>query len=142
MLHTMSVLTHFIGWARYMTGPTHTQYWVGPGPPGPPRIDATVDYIWFGFNNTVLSWIESYLTHRTFYVNLDGTKSSVFQLCYCVRRGSVLIKPLLSILYITLTTTPKSAANHHLYADNTQLNVLNLFHNISNFVNTISLLHN
>jgi hypothetical protein len=24
-----------------MTGPTHTQYWVGPAPPGPPRIDAT-----------------------------------------------------------------------------------------------------
>jgi hypothetical protein len=24
-----------------MTGPTHTQYWVGPGCPGPPRIDAT-----------------------------------------------------------------------------------------------------
>ena len=37
----MSVLTHFIGWARYMTGPTHTQYWVGPAPP---RIDATADY--------------------------------------------------------------------------------------------------
>jgi hypothetical protein len=26
-----------------MTGPTHTQYWVGPAPPGPPRIDATAD---------------------------------------------------------------------------------------------------
>jgi hypothetical protein len=45
---------------------------------------------WFGFNNTVLSWIKSYLTHRSFYVNLDGTKSSVL--------GSVL-GPLLFILY-------------------------------------------
>jgi hypothetical protein len=31
----MSVLKHFIGWARYMTGPTHTQYWVGPAPQAP-----------------------------------------------------------------------------------------------------------
>jgi hypothetical protein len=45
---------------------------------------------WFGFNNTVLSWIKSYFTHRSFYVNLNGNKLSVFQLSYGVPQGSVL----------------------------------------------------
>jgi hypothetical protein len=102
---------------------------------------------WFGFNNTVLSWIESYLTHRSFYVNLDGTKSSVFQLSYGVPQGSVL-GPLLFILYTTplRTIISKSAANHHLYADDTQLylsfSATDFCHNISHLENTISLVHN
>lgn len=35
-------------------------------------------------NNAVMSWIKSYLAHRSFYVNLNGTESSVFQLFYGV----------------------------------------------------------
>jgi hypothetical protein len=34
---------------------------------------------WFGFNNTVLSWIKLYLAHQSFYVNLIGAKFSVLQ---------------------------------------------------------------
>jgi hypothetical protein len=79
---------------------------------------------WFGFNNTVLSSITSYLTDRSFYVNLNGSKSSVFQLSYGVSQGSVLGPPLF-ILYTTPLSTiiSKYATNHHLYADDTQLYV-------------------
>jgi hypothetical protein len=102
---------------------------------------------WFGFNNTVLSWIKSYHTHRSFYVNLNGTKLFVFQLFYGVPQGSVL-GPLLFILYTTPLSTiiSKSAANHHLYADNTQLymsfSAIDFGNNISNLENSILLVHN
>jgi hypothetical protein len=99
---------------------------------------------WFGFNSTVLSWIKSYLMHRSFYVNLNGSKSSVFQLSYGVPQGSVL-GPLLLILYTTPLSTiiSKSATNHHLYADDTQLymsfSASDFCQNISHPENTISL---
>ena len=55
---------------------------------------------WFGINGSVLSWLKSYvLSNRSFYVNLTGTKSSIFQLLYGVPQGTVL-GPLLFILYI------------------------------------------
>lgn len=39
---------------------------------------------WFDFSNTALSWIKLHLIHWSFYVNLDCTKSLVFQLfLYC-----------------------------------------------------------
>jgi hypothetical protein len=99
---------------------------------------------WFGFNNTVSSWIKSYLMHRSFYVNLDGSKFSIFQLFYGVTLGSV-SGPLLFILYTTPLSTviSKSAANHHLYADDTQLymsfSATEFCQNISHLKNTISL---
>jgi hypothetical protein len=102
---------------------------------------------WFGFNNTVLSWIKSYLMHRSFYVKLNGTKSSVFQLSYGVPQGSVL-GPLLFILYTTPLSIiiSKSATNHHLYADDTQLytsfSATEFCQNISHLENTISLVQN
>jgi hypothetical protein len=77
---------------------------------------------WFGIDKIVLSWISSYLSNRSFYINLNGTKSSSFPLKIGVPQGSVL-GPLLFILY----TTPLSHVisnchtNHHLYADDTQL---------------------
>ena len=44
----------------------------------------------FGINNTVLSWIQSYLSSRSFTVNINNIKSSPFQLLYGVPQGSVL----------------------------------------------------
>ena len=77
---------------------------------------------WFGINNTVLFWIQSYLFSRSFTVSINSIKSSPFHLLYGVPQGSVL-DPLLFILY----TTPinhiisRSSVNHKLYADDTQL---------------------
>ena len=78
---------------------------------------------WFGITSTSLSWIQSYLLNRSFYVNVENAKSSVFQLLYGVPQGSVL-GPLLFILYTTPLSTvisKSSAYHHHLYSDDTQL---------------------
>ena len=77
---------------------------------------------WFGINNIALSWIQSYLTSRSFSVDINGIKSSPFQLFYGVPQGSVL-GPLLFILYTTPLSTiiSRSSVNHKLYADDTQL---------------------
>jgi len=32
---------------------------------------------WFGISSIALSWIESYLLNRSFYVNIEHSKSSV-----------------------------------------------------------------
>ena len=79
-------------------------------------------FSWFGITSTALSWIKSYLLNRSFYVNIENTKSSLFQLLYGVPQGSVL-GPLLFILYTTPLGIVISSlsANHHLYVDDTQL---------------------
>jgi hypothetical protein len=98
---------------------------------------------WFGISSTALSWIKSYLVNRSFYVNIENTKSAVFQLLYGVPQGSVL-GPLLFILYTTPLSTviSNSAAEHHLYADDTQLflsfSAADFHSNITHLENTIS----
>ena len=100
-------------------------------------------FSWFGITSTALSWIKSYLLNRSFYVNIENTKSSLFQLLYGVPQGSVL-GPLLFILYTTPLSTviSNSSANHHLYADDTQLflsfSAADFAHNISHLEQTIS----
>jgi Reverse transcriptase (RNA-dependent DNA polymerase) len=77
---------------------------------------------WFGISGTALNWVKSYLTSRSFYVQVRDSLSSVYQLLYGVPQGSVL-GPLLFILYTTPLSTiiSKSSVHHHLYADDTQL---------------------
>ena len=77
---------------------------------------------WFELTSTALSWVKSYLLDRSFNVSIDGAVSPVYQLLYGVPQGSVL-GPLLFILYTTPLSTviSNSSANHHLYADDTQL---------------------
>ena len=77
---------------------------------------------WFGITSTALSWVKSYLLNRSFYVSIEDSISAVYQLLYGVPQGSVL-GPLLFILYTTPLSTviSNTSANHHLYADDTQL---------------------
>ena len=35
---------------------------------------------WFGISGTVLAWVKSYLTSRSFYVQVSDSQSSVYQL--------------------------------------------------------------
>jgi len=91
----------------------------------------------------VLYYSKSYFLNRSFYVNIENSKSSVFQLLYGVPQGSVL-GPLLFILYTTPLSTVIfcSSANHQLYADDTQLllsfSALDFSHNITHLENTIT----
>ena len=100
---------------------------------------------WFGITSTALSWIQSYLLNRSFFVNIENSKSTVFQLLYGVPQGSVL-GPLLIILYTTPLSTViyNLSANHHLYADDTQLLSFSAadFSYITHLENTISNVYN
>ena len=75
---------------------------------------------WFGITSTALSWVKSYLLNRSFYVSIDGSVSSVYQLLYGVPQGSVL-GPLLFILYTTPLSTviSKSAYLHFIHQSST-----------------------
>ena len=73
---------------------------------------------WFGSTDTVLSWIQSYLSYRSFTVDINGIKSPPSKLLYGVPQGSVL-GPLLFILYSSIIS--QTSVNHKLYADDTQL---------------------
>jgi len=78
------------------------------------------------------------------YVNIENSKSSVFQLLYGVLPQGSVLGPLLIILYTTplRTVIPNSSANHQLYADDTQLlitiSALDFCHNIIHLKNTIN----
>jgi len=97
---------------------------------------------WFGISSIALSWFKSYLLNRSFYVNIQNSKSSEFQLLYGVPQGFVL-SPLLFILYTTPLSTviSNSSANYQLYADDTQFllsfSALDFSHNITYLENTI-----
>ena len=58
---------------------------------------------WFGFMEIVFSWIKSYLTNRSVYINLNGTKSSVYQLLYGVPQGSVILPHLFNLYTLHLS---------------------------------------
>jgi Reverse transcriptase (RNA-dependent DNA polymerase) len=93
---------------------------------------------WFGITSTALSWRKYYLLSRSFYVNVENTKSSLFQFLYGVPQGSVL-GPLLFVLFtIPLCIVISiSSVNHHLYADDTELS---LSFSLADFAYNISLL--
>ena len=89
------------------------------------------------------SWIKSYLLYRSFSVNIDGSKSSSYQLLFGVPQGSVL-GPILFILYITPLSKviSDSSSSHKLYADDTQLYIsfsaIDFSHNIAHLEQTVS----
>ena len=102
---------------------------------------------WFGFSGTVLSWLQSYLSSRSFVVNIKPSSSATLPLHQGVPQGSVL-GPLLFILYTTPLSSliSDSSVKHHLYADDTQLFISfsapDFSQNISHLKTTIDIVAN
>jgi len=92
----------------------------------------------FGISGTALSWIKSYLTSRSFTVNVAGHTSNPQTLTCGVPQGSVL-GPLLFILYTAPLSKliSSSSVDHHLYADDTQLFISFSPHSLQDALNHI-----
>ena len=77
---------------------------------------------WFAITSFALSWVKSYVLNRSFYVSIEDSVSSVYQILYGIPQGSVLCRRLFILYTIPLSTVlSNSSANHYLYADDTQL---------------------
>ena len=76
----------------------------------------------YNIDGDVLQWIKSYLSNRTFRVNVNGSYSEEAELLIGVPQGSIL-GPLLFILYTKGLQSLASKYNFsiHLYADDTQI---------------------
>lgn len=90
----------------------------------------------YGLQSKSLALIESYLSGRTQYVQIDGTKSKSCPINYGIPQGSV-IGPLLFNLFINDIALIKSRFDLIMYADDTTLTA-NL-ENFGNFANPILL---
>ena len=79
----------------------------------------------FGFKGTVISWLKSYLSNRSQYIDINNVLSSSYPLAFGVPQGSVL-GPVLFCLYISpLEDIFKShGLSVMTYADDTQLYVV------------------
>ena len=76
----------------------------------------------FGITGSVLNWLKSYLTNRTFAVRIANVEGQPVILIYGVPQGSIL-GPLLFVLYIhdVVEIAERHGFNAHLYADDCEL---------------------
>ena len=76
----------------------------------------------FGIKVKALDWFRSYLTNRSQFVNIDGSKSDTHNMTCAVPQGSVL-GPILYLLYTSALADILQRHNmlFHFYADDTQL---------------------
>ncbi len=73
-----------------------------------------------GVNGISLRLIESYLTNRKQYVEIDGSNSDMLCLTTCVPQGSIL-GPLLFIIYINDISQARKLFDFIIYTDDTTL---------------------
>ena len=77
---------------------------------------------WFGIKGTVLSWLTSFVSDRTFSVKVLDNLSSSRSLEYGVPQGSVLGPLLFSLYTAPLSKLISSTSlDHYLFADDTQM---------------------
>ncbi len=77
-----------------------------------------------GFSSTVLNWLSSYLTGRSFSVSFGDFKSDQVSISYGVPQGSILGPLLFSLYMLPLgSIIHQYNISHHSYADNTQLHI-------------------
>ena len=74
----------------------------------------------YGVRNNTLKWFSSYLSDRTQYVDINGTKSPLLRVTTGVPQGSVL-GPLLFIIYMNDLHNASDIFHSILFADDTNL---------------------
>lgn len=75
-----------------------------------------------GLSDSALKWFQSYLSDRTEYVSLGGSKSKTLPVTCGVPQGSVLGPPLFIICMLPLgRVISRHGVSFHRYADDTQL---------------------
>ena len=74
----------------------------------------------YGFKDPVLSWIKDFLSNRKQHVNVNGTKSSAFDVLSGVPQGSVL-GPILFVIYINTLVDKSKQSEIFLYADDLKM---------------------
>ena len=72
----------------------------------------------FGFQASVIKWLESYLSNRKFLVCIDNVFFEAGTLKYGAPQGSIL-GPLLFLLYVNDLPQSLSHAGSYFYADDT-----------------------
>jgi hypothetical protein len=76
----------------------------------------------FLIRGTALNWIESYLSDRSFKVNINGVNSNHFPLKVGVPQGSILGPLLFNCVMTKLADAlAEFQVGHHIYADDTQI---------------------
>jgi hypothetical protein len=76
----------------------------------------------FHIQGTALQWIESYLSSRSFKVNINGVNSNPFPLTVGVPQGSILGPILFNCIMTKLADALEELKlDYHIYADDTQI---------------------